>query len=43
MDNDALIINVLTTLFLTAWGAYERISAIRKEEKNPRGALSHYN
>ncbi|HOT46419.1 MAG TPA: isoprenylcysteine carboxylmethyltransferase family protein [Spirochaetota bacterium] len=32
MNNHATIINVVTLLFLLIWGAYERVSAIRKEK-----------
>lgn len=40
MNNGVLMVNVLTTLFLMAWGAYERTSAIRKEKKNPHSENS---
>ena len=38
MKESSLLINILTVVFLVTWGAYERISAIRKEKKSSSSA-----
>jgi len=43
MNNSTAAINAITILFLLIWGAYERISAIRKEKKNPHSENSDSN